>query len=146
MHNVLEFKLALHRAHSLSSQNINLCFFFHILESRALFYDQEREAIGPPFLRGQKGTKGSGAEIMMFRRVRQRNVLKCACLEALFSLAIYTCYKFAWHFPDITPTIVGWSMITSITKFECIPVWYTQIDIPRAGCNVLKRSELSLVV
>ena len=51
--------------------------------------------------------KGPGAEIMMFRRVRQRNVPKCACVEALFSLAIYTCYKFAWHFPDITPTIVG---------------------------------------
>lgn len=106
MHNVLKFKLALHRAHSLSSQNINLCFF-HILESRALFYDQEREAMEPPFLRGKKGTKGSGAEIMLFRRVRQRNAPKCACVEALFSLAIYTCYKVAWHFPDITPTIVG---------------------------------------
>ena len=95
MHNVLEFKLVLHRVHSLSSQNINLCFFFHILESRALSYDQEREAIEPPFLRGQKGTKGSGAEIMMFRRVRQRNVPKCARVEALFSLAICTCYKVA---------------------------------------------------
>ena len=84
-----------------------LIFVFFILESRALFYDQEREAIEPPFLRGQKGTKGSGAEIMLFRRVQQRNVPKCACVEALFSLAIYTCYKFAWHFPDITLTIVG---------------------------------------
>lgn len=107
MQNVLKFNLALHRAHSLSSQNINLWFFFHILESRALFYDQEREAIEPPFLHGQRGTKGSGAEIMLFRRVRQRNVRKCARVEALFSLAIYTCYKVAWHFPDITPTIVG---------------------------------------
>ena len=91
MHNVLDFKLALHRAHSLSSQNINLClfFFFHILESRTLFYDQEREAIEPPFLRGQKGTKGSGAEIMYV--VSKSTAKKCAQMRMCRGV-VFTCY------------------------------------------------------